>query len=167
MSGIRIMIGVLVSSIFLAGELAAVWFYNLSVMWVPITLFVLVAIVGGAITEFETQKRLRVYWDRACMGFRWKRRFPDTPTSEIREFLHLFGDAFLIQRKRRCCFSPDDHVMQVYWAFYPPGTLADSCELEDFCARLQRRYSFNLEKSWREDITLGEIYERVHRLTPG
>lgn len=166
MSGIRIGIGLLIGAVFLTGELIAFWYFGLPAKAVPIVLLVLVILVGGAsglLTEIQVRKVLRSYWERACTGIRWRRRFPGSAKSEIREFLVLFIDAFAFRRKRRCCFSPDDRVMDVYHALYPPGSLADNMELETFCKMLKKRYGVDLSASWKKDITLGEIYERTRR----
>ena len=58
--------------------------------------------------------------------------------------------------------------MDVYRALYPPGSLTDSIELESLARRLEKRYGINVFGSWREDITLGELYAQTHTsgLTP-
>ena len=107
------------------------------------------------------RRALRQYWDRACMGIRWRRRFPNAPKSEIREFLTIFVDAFYFDRKRRTCFSPDDRVLEVYQAGYPPRSLADDMELVRLGLSLEKRYGIDLTAVWREDITLGELFEHT------
>ena len=165
MSPIRILIALLVAAIFLAGELAAFWYFNLPATWIPIALFLFVALGGGFIIDYQRRERLRQYWQRACTGFRWHRRFPSAPKSEIREFLDLFVDAFAFSRTRRCCFSPYDRVMEVYRTVYPSNDYgADSMELEFLCKMVEKRYGVDLASSWREDVTLGEIYERTHKM---
>ena len=165
MSPIRIFIGLLIAAIFFAGELVAFWHFNFSTTWIPVALFLFVALGGGLIIDLQRRKRLRRYWQRACTGFRWHRRFPEAPKSGIREFLDLFVDAFVFYRKRRCCFSPDDRIMEVYRTVYPSNDHgADSMELEFLCKMVERRYGVDLSASWREDITLGEIYEQAHRM---
>ena len=164
MSPIRIVIGLLVAGIFLAGELFAFWYFNLPAKWIPIPLFLFVALGGGLLIEVQRQERLRRYWQRACTGIRWRRRYPHAPKSEIREFLDLFADAFAFRRKRRCYFLPDDRIMEIYRTVYPPGSAADCMELEFLCKMVKKRYGIDLAASWREDITLGEIYERTHRV---
>ena len=163
MSPSRIIIGLLVASLFFAGELVAFWYFGLPETWIPIVLMVFVAGMGGLLMSIQTRTAMRPYWERACMGIRWRRRFPDAPKSEIREFLDLFVDAFGFRRKRRCSFSPDDRVMDVYRALYPPGSEIDSLELETLCKVLKERYRVDFDAIWRQDITLGEIYERTHR----
>jgi hypothetical protein len=99
------------------------------------------------------------------MGIRWRRRFPDSPKTEIREFLSALVDAFGFRQSRRCCFSPDDKLMDIYRAVTPPGSLSDNMELESFALRLEKRYGIDgidLVKSWRDDITLGELYAQIH-----
>lgn len=166
MSPIRIAVGLLIAGLFLVGELAAFWYFGLPEMWIPILLFVFVTLGGGVYSEIQTRKALRRYWERVCMGIRWRRRFPDAPKTEIREFLDLFVNAFAFCRKRRCCFSPDDRVMEVYRTLYPPGSAVDNMELEALCKMLRKRYGIDFATSWREDITLGEIYNQIHRVPP-
>jgi propanediol dehydratase small subunit len=164
MSPVRIIIGLLVAGVFLAGELVAFWYFGFPEKWVPVALMFFVAGVGGLLMSMQTRAAMQPYWERACMGIRWRRRFPGAPKTEIREFLDLFVDAFAFRRKRRCSFSPEDRVMEVYRALYPPGSEMDSMELETLCKMLEKRYGVDFFASWREDITLREIYERTHRV---
>src|SRR5262245_54522345 len=156
MSPVRITIGLLVTAIFFAVELLAFWRFNFSATWIPVALFLFVALGGGLIIDLQRRERLHRYWRRACTAFRWHRRFPDAPNSEIRDFLDLFVDAFAFSPKRRCCFSPDDRIMEVYRTIYPSnGFGADSMELEFLCKMIEKRYRFDLATSWHEKITLG------------
>jgi propanediol dehydratase small subunit len=130
------------------------------------TAWLIIAIIALIISLpawIRRRRALRLYWDRTCMGIRWRRRFPNSPKTEIREFLTLFVEAFCFNHRRRTCFSPDDRVMDVYRAYYPPGSLADSMELETFCLTLEERYGICLDATWREDITLGELFERIQK----
>src|SRR6266571_4898042 len=111
MSPIRILVGLLIASVILAGEFVVYWHCGFDAKWIPIVLFAVVAVAGGVLMEIQTRKALRPYWERACAGVRWRRRFPDAPKTEIREFLDLFIDAFGFRRGRRCCFRPEDRVM--------------------------------------------------------
>jgi propanediol dehydratase small subunit len=164
MSPIRILVGLLIAGSILAAEFVAYWNFGFDAKWIPVVLFAVVAIAGGAFIEIQTRKALRPFWERACSGFRWRRRFPDSSKTEIREFLELFVDAFAFRRRRRCCFLPEDRVMDVYRALYPSGSAVDGMELETLCKLLRNRYGVDFVTSWREDITLGEIYEETHRL---
>ncbi len=165
MSPIRILIGVLVGVVFFAGALVALWHFNFPTTWVPVALILFVGLGGGLITDLQRRARLQRYWQRACTGVRWHRRFPEAPKSEIREFLNLFVDAFAFSRKRRCCFSPDDRILEVSRTVYPSNDYgADSMELECLCKTVERRYGVDLAASWRDDTTLGEIYEQTHRV---
>ena len=163
MSPIRIVVALLMAGLILTAEFVAYWHFGFSEKWIPMVLFAVVAVAGGVMIEIQTQKALRPYWDRACMGIRWRRRFPNAPKTEIREFLDLFLDAFAFRRTRRCCFSPGDRVIDVYRTMYPPGSAVDSMELETFCKMLRKQYGIDFATSWQEDITLGEIYEQTHR----
>jgi propanediol dehydratase small subunit len=125
-----------------------------------------VAIAAGVWAEVQKTSALRPYWRRPCAGIRWRRRFPETPNREIREFLDMFIEAFGFQHRQRLCFRPEDRVMDVYHAIYPPGCdIVDGMELESLCRSLRRRYGVDVAESWREDITLGELYERTHPAT--
>jgi hypothetical protein len=49
--------------------------------------------------------------------------------------------------------------MDIYLAIYPPKwTAADAMELEMFDQLLRRRYALALDKVWRNDVTLGEVF---------
>ena len=126
----------------------------------------LLTILAGAllivfITEMLRRRALHRFWDRACMGIRWRRRFPDSPKAEIREFLSTVVDAFGFRQSRRCCFSPDDKVMDIYRALNPSVGLPDDMELETLADKLEERYGVDLFKSCREDITLGDLYAQI------
>ena len=95
------------------------------------------------------------------MGIRWRRCFPDSPKTEIREFLGTVVDAFGFRQSRRCCFSPDDKVMDIYRALNPSVGLPDDMELETLAERLEEPYGVDLFKSCREDITLGDLYAQI------
>ena len=109
--------------------------------------------------EFTLQR----FWDRHCMGIRWRRRFPDAPKADIREFLTILVDAFGYSHTRRTCFSPDDRVMDIYRAAYPLGNFDDNMELEKLMENLEERYGFGPTSVCREDITLGELYEHARK----
>ena len=160
----RIILGSLIGAVLLAGALLAVWYLGLPEKRVPIVLIIFGGLAGGVLQTRQRRAALRPYWARGCMGFRWRRRFPDAPKAEIREFLNAFVDAFMLRRKRRSFFSPDDRVMALYRALNPPGSLADSMELETLCKALKTSYGVDFVASWRDDITLGEMYEQTHRL---
>ena len=120
-----------------------------------------VAVLISLPSWIARRRALRRYWDRACMGIRWRGQFPDSSKSEIREFLTMFVDAFGFSHKRRMRFSPDDRVMDVYQAAHPPGSLGDCMDLETLGLRLEKRYGIDVIALWREDITLGELYEHT------
>lgn len=129
-----------------------------SFLLIAVIAFILIVPVG-----IFRRRALQRYWDRHCMGLRWRRRFPDAAKSELREFLTIFVDAFCFDHKRRTCFSPDDRVMDVYRADYPPGSFSDSMELETLGLSLEKRYGIDFNAVWHDDITLGELYGRVKK----
>ena len=52
--------------------------------------------------------------------------------------------------------------MEVYRDLYPfPKHEPDAMELESFVLRTQDRYGIDLLPLWREDITLGELYQHA------
>jgi hypothetical protein len=51
--------------------------------------------------------------------------------------------------------------MEVYRTLYPPGSLSDSMELEDLVRDLQKRYRVDILGSWREEITLGDLFTQT------
>jgi propanediol dehydratase small subunit len=130
-------------------------------MW-QFMVIVLLAAVIFVLSSIRERKRMRRYLNRACAGFRWKRRFPHASKPELREFLDIFVEAFGFRRGWRSYFAPDDRVMDVYRTLYPVRGTPDGIELESLVTELRRRYGVDLLGSWHEDITLGEIYERTH-----
>ncbi len=127
--------------------------------------FVVIVLLAAAIfvlSSIRERKRMLRFLDRACGGFRWRRRFPHASKSEIREFLDIFVEAFGFRQRWRLYFAPDDRVMDVYRTLYPVRGTPDGMELESLVRDLRKRYGVDMLGSWREDITLGEIYERTH-----
>jgi propanediol dehydratase small subunit len=123
------------------------------------TIIILLGTAAFALSSIRERQRMRRYLDRSCTGFQWRRRFPQSSKPEIREFLDIFVEAFGFQRRWRLCFAPDDRVMEVYRTLYPPNPGgADGMELESFADGIRKRYGVDLRDSWREDITLAEIY---------
>ena len=52
----------------------------------------------------------------------------------------------------------------VYRALHPPGrALADGMELESLAQDLQKRYQVDILGSWREDITLADLFTKTRR----
>lgn len=115
----------------------------------------------GFATWWQSRKALGRFWNRRCMGIRWRCRFPNASKAELREFLDLFAHAFGFNCQQSLCFSPDDRVMEVYRAVYPAGSLADHLELEVLALSIEKRYGVNWDVIWRENITLGELFGKL------
>jgi hypothetical protein len=98
------------------------------------------------------------FWDRPCTGIRWRRFFPKSNASQIREFLNMVIDAFLFGRKRGIYFSPDDKIMEIYRGLNPDRSRIDDMELETLASRMRKRYGIDATSFWRDDITLGELF---------
>jgi propanediol dehydratase small subunit len=155
---LRIIVGVVGGACFFGICMAVVWYLSLPL---PLAFLALCLGAGSAaclVANAQRRQALVRYWTRACMGIRWRRRFPEAPKPEIREFLDIFTDAFGFSRARRCYFSPDDRVLEVYRALYPDRFMADYMELETLESRLRQRYGIDMQGFWREDITLGEVF---------
>lgn len=136
---------------------------RLSTVTHPIIGLIILLTLGLSISiplEIARRKRIRPYLDRACNGASWKQRFPSASKSEIRDFLGLFVRAFAFSRKRQLAFSPDDKIMEIYRALYPPGSLVDSLELESFARDFKKTYGIDVLGFWRDDVTLGELFAR-------
>jgi len=130
--------------------------------------FVIVAIVLFAtaicvLASINTRQHMRRFLERGCAGYHWRRRFPEASKSEIREFLDIFLDAFGFKQRWRLCFSPEDRVMDVYRALYPGRGTPDGMELESLVGDLEKRYQVNIIGSWREDITLADLFLQTRR----
>jgi propanediol dehydratase small subunit len=127
--------------------------------------YLLSAVVGAAAVVvaimFVTHPRtIRTCWDRACTGRAWKRAFPRASKAETRNFLYVFVDAFAFPRKRALQFAPTDQVLSVYRALYPIKGWPDALELETFALRVEKTYGVEFRSIWRDDLTMGEIFER-------
>src|SRR4051812_2200419 len=84
MSAIRIILGVACGVCVLALGFATAWYWSLPIWLAPVVLLGGVAIFASIGTEVRRRAMLRQYWNRGCMGIRWRRRFPTSPKVEIR-----------------------------------------------------------------------------------
>jgi propanediol dehydratase small subunit len=134
----------------------------------PIVAFIIIGAVCITIaTEVARRRRLAPLLARPCAGREWRRSFAAVPKSEIREFLKLFVEAFGLRGKHCLAFRPNDRIMDVYRAMYPPKwTAVDDMELEYFALLLKERYTLDLTSNWRDDLTLGEIFSRTVPIIP-
>ena len=134
-----------------------------SVMLKIITIVFIVAVVF-VLADMNTRRIMARFVERGCAGFRWRRRFPDASKTEIRDFLDIFIASFGFKQGWRLCFRPEDRVMDVYRALYPPGrSLADGMELESLVQDLEKRFQVDILGSWREDITLADLFTQTRR----
>ena len=123
---------------------------------------VVFAAVIFMLADMNTRRIMSRFIERGCAGFRWRRRFPDASKTEIRDFLDIFIESFDFKQRWRLCFRPEDRVLDIYRTLYPPGrSLADGMELESFVQDLQKRYRVDILGSWREDITLGDLFTQT------
>jgi hypothetical protein len=128
-----------------------------------IIVIVFFAVLIFVLADINTRRAMRRFVVRGCAGFRWRRRFPKASKQEIREFLDVFIEAFGFKQSWRLSFAPDDRVMDVYHTLYGGKPLADGMELETLVGDLQKRYRVDILGSWREDITLGDLFTQTRR----
>ena len=121
-----------------------------------IVLFVAGAVIWSAIFGGHVPQPYR---NRPCQGRPWLRRFPDSSKSEIREFLVLFVESFGFRHREKLQFSPDDELLKIYRAIYPKDTGMDGCEFESLSQLFEKRYRVSLKGAWRDDLTLGQLFE--------
>lgn len=95
------------------------------------------------------------------MGTKWKKRFPNTPAKDIRDFLSLFANAFAIADKHKLKFEPEDKILDIYQSFYPIILLPDVLELETLALEIESNYKINLTNIWHENITLAELFNKA------
>jgi hypothetical protein len=117
------------------------------------------AVTIGICFEVARRRRLAPILTRKCAGREWLQRFPNASANDVPEFLKITVDAFALPKKSYLAFRPTDQIMDIYLAIYPPKwTAADAMELEMFDQLLRRRYALALDKVWRNDVTLGEVF---------
>jgi len=126
-----------------------------------------IVVIKALPIEKERTRRLRRFWDRACTGIEWRRRFPDVPKEDIRKFLDAFVDGFAFKTSQRLKFAPDDKVMDVYRSLYPESGWPDALEVETFALILGKEYNFDLSKVDDPDITLGQLFAMIRAPTTG
>jgi hypothetical protein len=157
----NIMVGLVFGLGLLAGSLAAWWRFSIQPLWVLFAISLLAALPISLTRIRQRREFLQSFWDRTCTGIQWKRRFPDSSASQIREFLDIFVAAFAFPKRRRLSFSPDDEVLQIYRGLYPEKFMADMMELEFLVRDMKTSYGVDVSAFCREDITLGELYEHT------
>ena len=107
--------------------------------------------------------KFRNYFRRKCQGSVWKDRFPEAKKEDIRTFLTIFCDAFLLPKKHRLRFGPDDRPMAIYERIYRGGFMADAMEFENFAIDLKRRFNVEFPDGIAPSMTLGDIFGTASR----
>lgn len=135
-------------------------------MWIT-WFFCFVGITAIVVVVERAQlARQRALVDRPCKGIYWHRQFPNESHDTIREFLHLFADAFSIERMHATKFAPDDRLRAIYEAKWLPHlTLDDDLEFETLEEFLNSKYQVRLRSVWHENLTLGELFSLTKRST--
>lgn len=132
-------------------------------MFWHLMILVVVPIGFATAAELWARRARRVFLKGPCAGIRWHRRFPNAPHHDIRAFLKLFSHAYGFKDHQICIVSPDDRIVDIDRAVDPFPM--DAIELEEFAEEYLQRYGLDLASAWREDITLGEVFE-LTRATP-
>jgi hypothetical protein len=96
---------------------------------------------------------------------RWRLEFPQSPSTEIRDFLRVFNRTLRLSRFRPCCFSPEQKVLDIWRAVHPARFMSDSSDLEILNSSLREKYGVDSRSLWTEDLTLGELFARVLGVT--
>jgi hypothetical protein len=91
-------------------------------------------------SEVLRRRRLSPWHARGCAGRAWKKRFPDADAPEIRRFLSVFADSFLLNKRHRLRFFPNDNIHDIYKAIYSAGG-PDAMECEILPMELERLYN--------------------------
>ena len=129
--------------------------------WHLITVLSIATFFAVAI-EIAERMRLRRLLDRPCAETHWHHQFPSVPHHEIRVFLKLFAESFVIDAAHCTKFGPDDRPMAIYQARYVPYlTLDDHMEFERLSKSLESKYAIDLKAVWHENMTLGELFVSV------
>ena len=126
-----------------------------------VTYIVVLVVVIWLASAFYGGGLPKKYRLRKCMGKYWKSAFPNSSKDDIREFLILFTDAFAFSTKDKLNFSPSDKILDIYHELYPTKWMADSLEVETLATDIENKYSFNFNKLWHENLTLGELFSIV------
>ena len=105
------------------------------------------------------------YRYRPCMGFKWKKTFPEHSNDSIRLFLSCLTYAMAFPESDRLNFEPNDCALEIYRSIYGGVTpFSDSMECEEFVDQLSE--SFNkpvsvIIEQWKTDTRLSELYRCV------
>jgi hypothetical protein len=157
----NIAIGLAVGLTLLALCLWLFWYFSWSMLPVPGVAVLGLAFLYSISEERRRHQFLRPFWRRSCTGKLWKRRFPQADAVQVREFLDLFIASFGFSRKRRLAFAPEDKVFDIYRGLYPSDYIPDAMELESLARAVKKRYRVDLVTTWRDDLTLGELFQKT------
>lgn len=127
---------------------------------------IIVTIVGAFLLGKSGGHLPMPFRSRKCQGRGWNRQFPQTPIKEIREFLLFFVKAFAFSDNEKLKLNPDDKILEIYKALYPSQWIPDVLEFETLGRDLRQKYSVELGKIWRDDLTLGDLFAECLKATP-
>jgi propanediol dehydratase small subunit len=124
----------------------------------PISIIIITIIIGAFLLGESGGHLPMPFRSRACEGRGWYRHFPQTPIKEIREFLLFFVKAFAFSDNQKLKLNPDDKILEIYKTLYPSQWMPDALEFETLERDLRQKYSVELGKIWRDDLTLGDLF---------
>jgi len=73
----------------------------------------------------------------------------------------LKSSATAFDASEKLKFSPEDRILDVYRAVYPPRHAPDSLELETFACELEKRFGLRLASLWSDQLTPGEVFTAI------
>jgi MFS family permease len=94
----------------------------------------------------------------------WRRQFPNSSKAEIRDFLNALARSLGFESAKHRLLSPNDKLLSIYESIYGPGSTPDNTEIDHFIRHMQERYGIDVLTSWREDVTVGELYARAKNI---
>jgi hypothetical protein len=99
----------------------------------------------------------RPYRDRASQETLWRERYQGAQLLKVEHILMLVCDAFMFNPDHRYQLAPEDRLLDVYRACYPPWKIADSMELESLMMDLSKEDAIEFPDN--PDITLGDLVD--------
>lgn len=128
---------------------------------------IIIAVLLGAFLFGKSGGELpKPFRNRTCQGRGWRRHFPRIQIKEIRGFLLFFVKAFAFSDNEKLKLNPDDKIQEIYKALYPSQWMPDALEFETLERDLRQKYSVELGKIWRDDLTLGELFAECLEAMP-
>ena len=118
-----------------------------------------------SIGDFLSRKLPEQYRHRTDATSSWVERFGVPETERVGRFLRLYCGAFLFRESDAVRLRPDDKPIDIYRQFHAHWPV-DQMEFETFDLRLKRQFCIELTSADFEQLSLGEMYERIQQAEP-